>query len=77
MKEKEALNSLPICNSGFFPNDDKDFGRTDKFKYAIDTGFRIPLRQSFRTTQVHSKDQIYQNIDDMLKEGVIEKSTNP
>lgn len=43
MKEKEVLNFLLICNFGFFLNDDKDFGRIDKFKYVIDIGFWIFL----------------------------------
>lgn len=76
-KQKEALKSLLLRNSGLFSKDDKDFGRTNIVKHSINTGSRIPIRQSLRRTPVHWKDHIDQQIDDMLKEDVIEKSSSP
>lgn len=77
VKQNEALKSLLLRNSGLFSKDDKDFGRTDIVKHSINTYSRIPIRQSLRRTPVHWKDHIDQQIDDMLKEDVIEKSSRP
>lgn len=76
-KQKEELKSLLLRNSGLFSKDDKDFGRTNIVKHSINTGSGIPIRQSLRRTPVHWKDHIDQQIDDMLKEDVIEKSSSP
>ena len=75
--QKQKLKSLLLRNANLFARDDKDFGRTDVIKHSINTGSRAPIRQTLRRTPVHWKHHMDNQLKDMLKADVIERSASP
>jgi len=54
-----------------------DLGETSLAAHQIDTGYARPMRQTLRRQPHHLFDKIDENVQDMLKAGVIEHSCIP
>jgi len=54
-----------------------DLGETSLAAHQIDTGDARPMRQTLRRQRHHLLDKIDENVQDMLKAGVIEPSCSP
>ncbi len=60
-----------------FSESDSDLGRTGIIRHGIPTGTARPIKQPIRRLPVHMHTEAEQQIDDMLKKGVIQPSSSP
>ena len=60
-----------------FAGSTADLGKTSKLKHCINTGAAPPIRQPVRQISLQRRGEVRQLIDDMLKKGIIERSTSP
>ena len=63
--------------SGTFSRDNNDLGRTDVITHTIDTGDHKPVRQPLRRHPPAHEEAIRQHVNDMLEQGVIERTQSP
>jgi len=60
-----------------FSTGELDLGETSLVVHQIDTGDIVPIRQTLRRQPFHLLDKIDENVQNMLKAGVIEPSCSP
>jgi len=60
-----------------FSTGELDLGETPFAAHRIDTGDAMPMRQTLRRQPFHLLDKIDENVQNMLKAGVIEPSCSP
>jgi len=60
-----------------FSKGELDLGETSLAAHQIDTGDARPMRQTLRRQPHHLLDKIDENVQDILKAGVIEPSCSP
>ncbi len=75
--QKEALHGLLLKHQGAFMGEDGRLGRTSKFFHRIDTGSSAPIKQHARRTPIYQRQEVQQQISDMLEQGVIQPSLSP
>ena len=63
--------------SDVFSESDNDIGRTGIIKHRIPTGDAHPIKQRPRRVPVHMNEEIDKQLENMLKENVIQPSTSP
>ncbi len=75
--QKEALHGLLLKHQGAFMGEDGRLGRTSKFVHRIDTGSSAPIKQHARRTPIYQRQEVQQQISDMLEQGVNQQSLSP
>ena len=73
-EQKEQLKSLLNQYSDILSVNEYDMGLTDMIQHEIDTGSERPVRQQLRRTPVAYHQIIEKQIQEMLKQGLIEPS---
>ncbi|KAK3089469.1 hypothetical protein FSP39_003867, partial [Pinctada imbricata] len=62
---------------GLFATKNNDLGRAKYVKHSINTGDAIPIKQPLRRIPAHMTEEVNDQIEEMLKKGVIEPSISP
>ena len=75
--EKRVIAALLSRYSDTFSKNEWDIGLTDLTEHAIDTGDAAPIKQRPRRVPLAFAAEEKAAIDDLLKKGVIQKSTSP
>ena len=75
--EKEQLNQLINEFPDIFSQGPNDLGRTNKVKHEIITGDARPIKQTPRRTPMHLRDEVEQQLNDMLDNNIIRPSSSP
>ena len=75
--QKFQITKLLCKYQDVFARDDDDLGRTDLTKHTINTGNAQPIRQPALRVPLHLRSEADQQVEDMLKRGVIEPSHGP
>lgn len=75
--EKQVVAALLVKHSDTFSRDEWDIGLTHLTEHEIKTGDAAPIRQRPRRVPLAFADEERDAIDDLLKKGVIKKSTSP
>ena len=75
--EARLVQELLIKYQEVFSKNDADLGRTGVVKHVIDTGDAAPVRQRYRRTSPSKQAEIDRQVQQMLDNGVIERSTSP
>jgi hypothetical protein len=60
-----------------FSKTPNDRGFTDLVEHCIDTGNAHPIKQAPRRVPFHLRDELEEQVNDMLKDGVVEPSSGP
>ncbi|XP_060586294.1 uncharacterized protein LOC132742031 [Ruditapes philippinarum] len=76
-KEKQAVAALFVKYGNTFSKHEWDIGLTHLNEHSIDTGNAQPIRQRPRRVPLAFASEEKQAIEDLLKKGVIQKSTSP
>ena len=63
--------------SDVFSQGDHDIGRTDKIKHSIHTTCAAPIRQRPRRHPMGQREEVENQVQDMLDRGIIKPSTSP
>ena len=74
---KEELAALVSQFSDIFSKGTDDIGRTHLTQHEIKTGDAAPIKQRPRLIPLKLRDQVEQQKEEMLRDGVIEESTSP
>ena len=75
--EKEVVAGLLVKYSKTFSSDEWDIGLTNLAEHPINTGDAYPIKQRPRRVPLAHADEERKAIEDLLKKGVIQKSTSP
>ena len=75
--EKQRLKRILRSYADCFSRAEFDLGHTDVVRHCIDTGNQRPIKQVLRRHPVHHNEEIDRQIDEMLKQDVIERSNSP
>ena len=75
--QKEELTSLLCEFSDVFASSSDDLGRSNVVKHRIDTGNAKPIRQHPRRLPVNQRPVAEQEVEKMLRQGIIEPSSSP
>ena len=75
--QKYKLKEMLINYQDVFALNDEDMGFTDTIKHQIDTNGSRPIKQRMRRLPHQMAEEADKQVDDMLKRGVIEKSSSP
>ncbi len=75
--QRRAVAGLLIKYQDTFSKSDWDIGLTDLAEHPIDTGGAAPVKQRPRRVPLAYADEEQKAIEDLLKKGVIQKSTSP
>ena len=75
--EKIHLSELLIKHAVAFSKTKDDIGRTKLVQHRIDTGDAHPVRQRARRLPIHQRAEEKKQIEDMLRQDVIEPSNSP
>ena len=75
--EREALAKLLAQHGDTFSKDEWDLGLTHLGQHSINTGDAQPIKQRPRPVPLAYANEEKQAIEDLLKKGVIRKSTSP
>ena len=73
----ETLNELVSEFSPVFSSGKSDLGRTDKIYHQINTGGAAPVYQPPRRLPFHSRQQVFEMLEEMKGQGIIESSSSP
>ena len=76
-EQKRRIDTLLAKYRHVFAETSDDLGVTPLVKHHIDTGNHNPIRQKVRRTTPEKRQAIEREIDEMLKTGIIEKSSSP
>ena len=76
-EERDALFAMLMSYEDVFATNSSDLGHTTIIQYSIHTGSALPIRQPPRRIPPHLREKTKELIDDMMKRGVIQKSTSP
>ena len=76
-EQRDRLQTLIAANQGLFVGPDGKLGRTDLVKHGIDTGDARPIKQGPRSLPISQQMIAEEEVDKMLKQGVIEPSDSP
>jgi hypothetical protein len=74
--ERKALKDLLIKYQKVFASSSDDLGRTDRIQHKINTGASFPIRQPPRRLPLGKREVVKQEVEKMLKKGVIEPSNS-
>ena len=75
--EKRIVAGLLVKFQNTFSRDEWDLGLTDLAEHPINTGDAAPVKQRPRRVPLAYADEEKKAVEDMLKKGVIQKSTSP
>jgi hypothetical protein len=75
--QKQQLLELLGRNRDVFATSISELGCTDRYYHHIDTGDASPITQRFYRTSPAMKEEISKQIDELLKENIIEPSFSP
>ena len=75
--ERPALAKFLQKYEGVFARDADDLGRTNVVQHYIETGDARPIKQPPRRVPVHKKKEVQEEVEKMLKRGVIEPCDSP
>ena len=75
-EQKEILTQFLIRNMDVFATNLQELGKTSLYKHTIDTGDSKPIKCSPYRTSPAAKQEIQRQIDEMLKNDIIEHSTS-
>ena len=76
-EQQKKFEELMKRNIDIFAKDKNDLGKTDVTKHEIDIGNAKPIKQRAYQTGPKEKQIIKEEVDKMLKKGVIRKSKSP
>jgi hypothetical protein len=76
-EQSEEVIKLLTEFQDIFVKHDFDLGKTDKVKHVINTGDAAPIRQRPRRVPIHLQAEAKEQVDKLLKHGLIEHSTSP
>ena len=74
---RSALRDILLCHADVFSKSEDDLGLTDLAMHNIDTADAKPIRQQLRRHPPAHRDAISQQVDDYLKQRVIEPASSP
>ncbi len=77
MDQRKQLSELIREYQDVFAKNSNDLGRTSKVQHEINTGMTNPIRQPARRLPIHQRQEAKEEIEKMLKKGVIEPSSSP
>lgn len=75
--ERQMIAALLTKHADTFSRDEWDIGLTDLSEHSIDTGDARPIKQRPRRVPLAFAEEEKKAIEDLLKKGVIQKSTSP
>ena len=75
--ERELLRKVLVRNADIFAQHSTDLGSTDVATHAINTGDHQPIKQAPRRVPIHRQGIIQQEVETMLKKGIIEPCEGP
>ena len=75
--EKQIIAGLLVKFQNSFSKDEWDLGLTHLTEHAIDTGDAAPIKQRPRRVPLAFAEEEKKAIEDLLRKGVIQKSTSP
>ena len=64
--------SIPV-----FATPDEPYGQTKLVQHSVETEQHAPIKQAVRRVPIHLRDESRQEVDKMLKSGIIEPSSSP
>ena len=76
-EQKEMFHQLLVSYADVIADSSSDLGRTNELCHSINTGSTPPIRQSVRRLSPQRRSEVQQVLNDMLKNGVVERSTSP
>jgi len=76
-EQLEKLKDLLRKNADVFSKTPEDRGLTDLVSHKINTGDARPIKQPPRRVPFHLRDEMQRQVDDMLRDGVIEPCDGP
>ena len=77
IQQKDQVQNLLLKHSEAFATADGKVGSTDLVKHTIDTGNASPIKTPYRPPAFAKRAISDANLDQMLKNGVIEPSNSP
>jgi len=77
LEQREAVEDLLVKYEDIFSRNEFDIGRTPLVEYHIDTGDSRPIRQALRRQPLKHLDAIDENVESMLKHGIVEPAASP
>ena len=76
-QQEAEVRHLLLRNREVFATKGKPLGRTDLVKHEIVTGDQAPIKQAVRRPPFHLRQEANDEVQKMLREGVIEPSCSP
>jgi len=73
---RSALRDILLCHADVFSKSEDDLGLTDLAMHNIDTADAKPIRQQLRRHPPAHREAISQQVDNYLKQGVIEPASS-
>ena len=77
LEQKKKLENLLLEYRDVFANSIEELGRTSIMKHKIDTGDSRPIRQRPYRVSPKNKEEINNQVNNMLEQGIIRKSSSP
>jgi hypothetical protein len=75
--QQEAVKRLLIAHIDLFAKNKEDLGTTDLVQHEINTGDAKPIRQAARRLPIHQRQEEKEQVEAMLKRGIITESNSP
>ena len=76
-EQQQKVTKLLIKWQDIFAKDKLELGRTHLAEHSIDTGTTPPIKQRVRRVPIHKQDVEAKLVQDMIDQGVIERSNSP
>jgi len=76
-EQRDAVKNILLKYENIFSKNEFDIGRTPLVEYHIDTGNSRPIRQPLRRQPLKHLEAIDENVQKMLKNGIIEPAASP
>jgi hypothetical protein len=76
-EQKEMFHQLLVSYTEVIADYSSDLVRTNELCHSINTGSNPPIRQSVRRLSPQRRSEVRQLLNDMLENGIIERSTSP
>ncbi|CAC5382862.1 unnamed protein product [Mytilus coruscus] len=76
-EQKRGVENLLNEYKDLFAASDRDLGRTNLVRHAINTGNNAPVKQPPRRTPIYMREEVNRHIDGMLERAVIEPAHGP